>query len=261
MKSQRWLCTKGLNKNNNIYMPNMVFEKYTHLTYDISENCYIKETIQKILDIVISIEGEYKVIYGNSMKTISQKKDVLNKNKIHCNILVNDNVIGREIKYNKKQDIKYLGEDIDKLVKKSLFILEILNNLKRIKSVLLYYLRETWLSDISYLNKYLVVSQKILKDNRYYQIYDFSVNTLAIKEKNSYRKSPYFPNKKTSKLFEYYSVLLVINILLNDNFRWESGWLANNTNPELFSGEIPNDAPMIFKNNDDDLEVKITYEK
>lgn len=259
IKSQRWLCTKGLNKNKNIYMPDIVFEKYSRLTNNIYENRYIKKIIKKILDRIIFVENEYSKIYLNSINTVKDKTDIYEQKEVDFNILNSDKVVSKEHKYDKREELKYLKNDIDKLKEHTLFINGILSNLKKFKAIFLHYINETWLNDIVCYDKEQKVSQKIFKDNRYYQIYNFYYNLLDIDKKDTTRKKPYFPSKKTSKLFEYYSVILVINILRESEFNWESGWLADSVNEELFSGEIVTNTPMIFKK--DNLRFEITYEK
>ncbi|MBU3156925.1 hypothetical protein [Clostridium estertheticum] len=260
-KSQRWLCTKGLNKNSNIYAPDIVFEKYSFLNRDIEENRFIKKIIQKNLETIIFIKDGYKSIYNNLIRETRDNVNLYNKNEAAFNILYNDREVSKEHKYRKREDLKFLKADIGKLEKHSNFVFEILINLRKIKAILLHYINETWLDDIFYSNKVVKVSQKILRDNRYYQIYDFYLNILAIEKNDPKSKKPNFPSKKTSKLFEYYSVSLVISILRNSGFKWISGWLADNSDSGfgLLNGEIPTNKPIVFIK--DNLRIELVYEK
>ncbi|UZW16017.1 hypothetical protein OSC52_09435 [Clostridium pasteurianum] len=259
VKSQRWLCTKGLNKNKNIYIPDIVFEKRSFLNKSIPENCYIKKILEKILEFILSIEYNYQLINNNLKDKIKNNIVIYEKNELNYNKIKNDRVVSSEHKYSKKRELEFLQDDINKLQEHYIFIEEILLNLKKNKAIFIYYINETWLNNISYLNKTLRVSQKLLKDNRYYQIYDFYLNILAIEQDDPKVRKPYFPSKKTSKLFEYYSVSLIINILINEGFKWCSGWLADNTDEELFNGEITTNKPIIFMK--DNFKIEMVYEK
>ncbi|KRU28943.1 hypothetical protein VT91_21390 [Clostridium sporogenes] len=259
VKSQRWLCTKGFSKNKNIYIPDIVLEKHSFLDTDILENCYIKQMIEKILEIVLFIENRYEIIQANSIDIINNKIEIYKDNELSYNVLKNDRVVSGEHKASKKRELKFLQNDIDKLQEHTVFITDILTNLKKIKNMLLIYVNETWLNEIMYTGTVLRPSQKLLRDNRYYQIYDFYLNILTIEKNDPQNRKPYFPSKKTSKLFEYYSVCLIINILKSEGFEWQSGWLADDMDEELFNGEIPTNKPIILIK--DNLRAELFYEK
>lgn len=259
IKSQRWLCTKGLNKNRNVYTPDVVFEKHCFPSKDIFENSYVKEILKKILDKVLLVESSYQEIYANSIKTIKDKSELYRRNQLNYERTINDWVLGSQYKNEEKRKLTYLQQDIDIIQEHVVYMDDILMNLKKIKSILLYCTHETWLNDISNYTKGLIVTRKIFKDNRYYQIYDFYANILALEKNEPHSRKPYFPSKKTSKLFEYYSISMILNIFKDNGFEWRTGWLADNMDDELFNGEIPTNKPMILVK--DDLRVEITYEK
>ncbi|SHH89442.1 hypothetical protein [Clostridium intestinale] len=259
VKSQRWLCTKGLSKNKNIYTPDIVLEKHSFLDSNILENCYIKQILEKTLEMVLFIENRYTIIKSNSKSIINNKKNIYQDNELSYNILKSDRVVSKEHKESKRRELKFLQDDINKLQEHDAFITDILTNLKKIKSILLTYVNETWLNEITYISTALKPSQKLLRDNRYYQVYDFYFNILAIEKNDPESRKPYFPSKKTSKLFEYYSVSLIISILKDFGFEWKSGWLADNMDEELFNGEIITNKPIILIK--DNLRVELAYEK
>lgn len=261
IKSQRWLCTKGLNKNKNIHLPDIVYEKRSFLNKDTTENCYTKQILQKILEYVISFESSYQIVNNDLIKTIQKKTENYNSEKIIFEKVRGDRIVSSEHKYNKGKELEFLENDIDKLIERSNFMKETLLSLRKIKAILLQYINETWLDEISYLNKKLKVSQKILKDNRYYQIYDFYLNLFAIEQDEPKTRKPYFPSKNSPKLFEYYAVVLVINVLIHNKFDWESGWLADNIGDELFNAEIPTDKPLVFISKDSAYRIEVLYEK
>jgi len=261
IKSQRWLCTKGLNKNKNIHLPDIVYEKRSFLNKDIAENCYIKQILQKILDYIISIESSYQIISNDLSKKIKMKYENYNSEKIILEKVKADRIVSSEYKYNKTKELEFLKNDIEKLVERSIFINETLLSLSKIKFILLQYINETWLNEIYNLHKKFKVSQKMLKDNRYNQIYDFYLNLFAIEQNEPKTRKPYFPSKNSPKLFEYYAVVLVLNVLIDSGFIWEKGWLADNIDEEFFNGEIPTDKPFIFISSDSMYRIEVIYEK
>lgn len=124
---------------------------------------------------------------------------------------------------------------------------------------MLYYSNNTWLNELSYNPRIIKFPYKIFKDNRYFQLYNFHNNIVSVDNSNVSDRKPYFPSKKTSKLFEYYAVILAIEILRNNGLNWVSGWIADTKNEELFNGEIPTNEPMIFEK--DNLKCELFYEK
>lgn len=68
-----------------------------------------------------------------------------------------------------------------------------------------------------------------------------------------------FQHKKTSKLFEYFTLSMVINIFEDLGLVWKSGWLNGSSNLERFSGEIPAGTEIIME--DSLYHCSIIYDK
>lgn len=261
LKSQRWLCSKGLNKNRNTHVPDVVYEKRSFLNKDIYENYYIKQLLKKILDFIISIKNSYKMIYVDLSEKVNIKIEDYSNNKLKFEQVKKDRIVCNEHKYNKAKELEFLRSDIDKLQDRLKFINEIILSLKKEKTILLGYINETWLNQISDSNRKFKLSQKIFKDNRYYNIYNFCLNLEYIENNDLEIRKPYFPSKNSSKLFEYYVVVLIIEILIKSGFAWKSGWLADNIEEQLFNGDIPTNKPFIFMSQDSIHRIEVIYEK
>lgn len=259
MKSQKWLCTKGINKNKNIYAPDTTYEKHAELNRDVLENQWIKKILTKTIEIICSAENKYQIILNDILRKTKEKdKAYTNKYQDYQIIKYNLN-ISKEHKYILCKELEYLQHEINKLKANCSFVEDIVNNLKKIKSLLLHFLYETWFNEITDDIKKPKVSYKLLKDKRYYSLYDFYFNILSIENNDTLQRKPYFPSKKTSQLFEYYVLAAVIQILVDENFIWESGWLAENKSEEIYNGEIPTNKPMIFIK--DKYRCELWYEK
>ena len=261
LKSQRWLCLKGLNKNRNIYLPDIVYEKKAFLNKDIYENYYIKYLMKRIIDLIISIEDSYQIIYTDLSEKVKEKTKQYSSGMFTLNMARNDKVVSDKYKINKRRELSYLEDDINKSKERLNFIEEISMNLEKVKIILVQYLNETWLYEVSDNNRKLKMSAKILKDNRYYQIYNFYLNLHSIGQNNPQIRKPYFPSKSSPKLFEYYAIVLTINIIVNSGYIWEKGWLADNIDHEVFNGEIPTNIPFVFMSKDYSHRIEVIYEK
>lgn len=258
MKSQKWLSTNGTNKNRNPYATETTFEKHSTYDVDILENKWVKRIIDKIIEIICFMENKYMIINDEFLFKVTEKQRLLEENRKNYYLMANERNISKDYKYQKEHEIKYLERGINELISKYDFIEDTLANLKKIKSIILHYVNETWLKEISNSEKQLRVSHKLLRDNRYLQLYDYYCNIIAIEDNDTSNRKPYFPSKSTPKLFEYYSLVSVINIIKDNNFKWSKGWIGDNTLEDVFNGEIPTNEPLIFLK--DKQRCEISYE-
>ncbi|WP_160674761.1 hypothetical protein [Clostridium sp. C8-1-8] len=259
MKSQKWLSSKGVNKNKNPYVPEVVYEKHTVLNRDISENQWIKKIINKTIEILCDMESKYIVILNEFSKKVNSKETVLLEKTSKYNSIINDAIVSNEHKYSVAKELQVMETDLNKLKSNRIFISDIVLNLEKLKSILIHYANETWFGEIFDNLALTKVSQKMLKDNRYFVLYDFYNNIISLENNENIDRKPYFPSKKTSKLFEYYALVMVIGILEDCGFEWESGWLRDMKNEEMFNGEIPTNEPIIFSK--DNILCELFYEK
>lgn len=258
-KSQKWLGTKGVNKNINPYMVGITFEKHTIFHEDILENKWIKKIINKTIEIICFMEKRYNNIHKELLNRINEIKVLFENRQNEYNLIINDKTISIKHKKEKEYELKYIEEDINNIESKKKFIEGKLDNLRKIKSILLHYKNETWIRKISNSEKQLRVSHKLLKDNRYLQLYNYYCEIILIEDNNLYNRKPYFPSKNTPKLFEYYSLMAAINVILDNNFKWAKGWIENKKLEDVFNGEIPTNEPLVFiKGN---YRCEIYYEK
>lgn len=258
MKSQKWLSKKGMTINSNVYVPEINYEKHSVLGLNTLENRWIKKIMHHTIYIIADLQKAYNKIMERINREINLKKVEYNDALSRYENTINDKLLSKRYKYQIEQRVKILGEEIKNYRKKADFIQRLLRNLKRIKAEIAHYEYETWFAEITGYEKKLKTSLKLVKEHRYFQIYTF-YRKLLVMEKNRHGKKTSFPFKKTSLLFEYYTVVLVIDILESLGYKWEKGWLADSIDPMIFNGEIPRETEMVFRK--DDVYLELVYDK
>lgn len=261
MKSQKWLVTKGLSKNANIYIPEFVYSKHSTTYIDINENKWVKKIITDIIHLLFNIENSFYFKIKKSeenLQKIKEKKEKLTNQRNLSNEMIN---VGASSKYEMNKGIEYINYDIEKINKNIGLINENLIGVKKLKSLLANFNNESWLINITQEEKTIKPTFKLLKDSRYNILYNIYSNIENLNKKETRFRDITFSYKDTPTLFEYYSVLMTIEILKDIGFIWEKGWMADDVNMDIFSGEIPTGEPFIFINRDEDIKIELYYEK
>lgn len=259
-KSQRWLTTKGISKNTNIHRPEIVYSKHSVLNINIPENKRIKKIIKEYIHCIIIIENAYNQKIRNLKDQIMKKKQSKENLYWERSELHKKNINKRritEIGY----ELKYFNEDIVIIKDKKKIINENLLDIRKIKSLLIYSLNKSWIKEIDNEKRIMKPTRGIFKDSRYYKLYKIYKDIKNIDKIDSKVNKINFPYKDTPTLFEYYSVLMSIEILNDIGFRWDKGWLADDIEMEYQSGIIPKSEPFIFVNEKNNLRIELLYEK
>jgi len=246
VKSQRWLSQKGISLNRNLYMPEVTYEKHSVNDIYTVENQWVRKIINHIILIVCELSQNFEEILNSIIQRKELKIRELTNEQTVYNRICHDLAVSKEYKRRTENMIEVLGKEIKELTENSSFICNILGNIKRIKALLLHYEHETWLKYINGFEKVVKPTIKLLKEYRYSQLYYFYNNLKEMQKSDSVHKKSIFPNKKTSKLFEYYIVTLIISILKEEGFDWESGWLADRYDNKVLNGELQEETVMVF---------------
>ncbi|OHW62283.1 hypothetical protein EUAN_13530 [Andreesenia angusta] len=252
IKSQKWLITKGLKKNDNLLKPEIFLEKHSFLTYETAENKWLKKTLFDINDILTKVENDFEHINGFLENKIEQIELNIAKLNSKYNIVKKDYTIADANK--KELKCRIYVQDEERIArKKSFYVMKKrLQEIKRFKSMINHYEFETWINVIEMHNGTTNFSNKILKNRYYSQVYFFYEKLKSFYENqdsNLKENSISFPYKRTSLLFEIYVVVLVIQILREEGFVWERGWLAEGDYTSFVEG-LPKETIMIFKRGD-----------
>lgn len=255
-KSQRWINKKGYKFNQNIYQPDIFYEKKSIECKNINENRFLKNLIQEIYNIILKILNEFKIEYECVNKRIDEyqiraKKSIARKQKANS-----EKYISKRTIYSINEDLNISKNELDKYTLELNQIKEYIDNISKIKNSLSFYLNESWLlnieSDLNY-----TVSSKIIKNKYYNEVYEIYKNLSGCNKDGQNKIS--FPHKKTSKLFEIYNFLLIKDIFEDIGFIWTGGWLKEKNNILSFNGDLKSEDYIVleYKN----YKVKIIYDK
>lgn len=246
---------KGHKYNSDIFNPNVFYEKTSVESKDILENRVLKSMLNEIIQIIVNLLLELKIEDINNDKKIhkiNKRKDSLREriDKINSEKTVSkslENSIQRDLKIITREKKEYISikKDIEKYI----------HNLNRIKNSLRFYIKESWLFDIES-SKECLVTSKLIKNKYYSEIYRIY---MYLKEgRTEGQQNISFAYKKTSKLFEIYTFLLLKDIFENFGFEWTDGWLRNANKFLSFNSDLNRGDYIILEHLD--YKVKITYD-
>lgn len=258
-KSQRWLVTKGAHKNRNPYIPEVCFEKHSVISNDILPNRWVKKCLSEVIDKIFQVQEQYNlIIQGMIVKSEKLKVDII---KITNSLkkIEKDYIISSSHKYNQKKELEFIQDQLNNTTRNILFLQERMDNLKKITSYFILIKKDTWLCNINDEKNGKSVSNKVFKNKRYYNYYE--CYNKIINPQNSISKNVQlrFENKKTSLLFEYYSLFLVINVFLSEKYKIQKGWITELLNNQTEIVDIPvNEKIIMIK---DDMRCEVVYEK
>lgn len=250
-KSLRWQ-----NKHVNIINTRTPYkEKSMILTYENQENNLIKLINEKLFYSTSRIEE--KIL--NHLNFLEIKKtstffkiNLLNSEKARLQNLYNVNRRKIEI----KKDIEILNTEIENYNSKINKLNSSLHTIKLCKNNLAVFLNKDWVKNINSARK-IKPTHKFLKRVDYSFLYNVYLEILEKSDLNNPSKS--FPSKKTSLLYEVYSVIILKNIFEEIGFKWIDGWLKSVSDILAFNGELSSGDKIILTNNN--FRIEIFYDK
>lgn len=260
-KSQKWLVTKGILKNTNIYVPELVYSKHAMVDIDIPENRWVKKIIKSIIYFIFNIENKIQIQIKQKENNIEEKKKRVDELKKQFEFLKQSINAGEGRKYEIKTDIRYTIEDIKVVEKKHKLLHMKLLKIRKLKALLISFNKETWLEQICQEEQMVEPTIKLFKDYRYFMLYNFYRDIENLDMMESKFKDIRFSYKDTPTLFEYYAVLLVIEILRDIGFDWIKGWLADSMFVVTHSVTLPTEEPFIFLSENKNIRIELYYEK
>lgn len=243
-KSQRWLSKKGAKYNQNTFIPNTFYEQICYTTNDIPENIILKRMINYIQSILTEAEDEYSKILNGLCKNINVLQD---KTTDIDNIIKNASKVSNTYKLNRSRssEIEILEKEILTYKEKKEITEKYLNDLYKLKGKINFYINETWLNDITFKFNTPSVTTRLLKNHYYNEIY-----IIYNKLRNATVTGGFdliFPYKKTSKLFEIYSLLITKDIFEELGFNWTQGWLKSKEAEDIYNGDIASGDSIILE--------------
>lgn len=250
-KSLRWQ-----NKHCNIINTRTLYkEKSMILTYDNKENKLIKFIIERLFYSISKIDKKivsHLNVLNKNKASIYSKINLLNSEKVKLQNLYNVNRRKNEI----KRDIEILNLEIDNYNSKIDKLNNTLYTIKACKNNIAAFLNKDWVKNINAAIK-IKPTQKFLKRIDYSFLYNIYLQILE--KSNLTNPSKSFPSKKTSLLYEVYSVIIIKNIFEEIGFKWVDGWIKSASDILTFNGELSSGDKISLVNND--YRVEISYDK
>ena len=250
-KSLRWQ-----NKHGNIINTRTPYkEKSMILTYENQENKLIKLINERLFYSISRIEEKilnHLNFLENKKTSTLLKIDLLDSEKARLQNLYNVNRRKIEI----KRDIEILNTEIDNYNSKINKLNISLHTIKVCKNNIAAFLNRDWVKNINSARK-IKPTHKFLKRVDYSFLYNVYLEILEKSDLNNPSRS--FPSKKTSLLYEVYSVIIIKNIFEDIGFKWIDGWLKSTSDILTFNGELSSGDKIILINNN--YRIEISYDK
>ncbi|ALP36583.1 hypothetical protein ASL14_10835 [Paenibacillus sp. IHB B 3084] len=133
-----------------------------------------------------------------------------------------------------------------------------LQQILRIVSMFSRYLENGWLKDVKYVPVFKRPPLLVLRDQRYSVLYRLYKDIHTDMKRNPSNRQSTYPFKRSSVLMEVYSTCLVIDVLKELEFDWDSGWLADHYQ-EQYVGELLTGERMIFRK--DEYRLELIYDQ
>ncbi|QHW35479.1 DUF2357 domain-containing protein (plasmid) [Paenibacillus rhizovicinus] len=234
-KSIRWLQSRGLKRNAIIHQPSVFYEKRSVLTLDILENRWLLWFLRFLERQINDILMRFEMYQSSKNDEVLASSAVLQELQIELdsfstlkyqNAFKNRNhgLNGRILEEKKKRD-RLLHEA-------SKFDANVLE-LKRMKGWLSRTIHDSWLSQVGEANGRTIPSLRLRKDQRFNALHRIYVQLKENLKRDMSAKKITYPHLGTAKLMEVYTVCLISDILQEQGWLWESGWVAG------FNTEIP----------------------
>lgn len=221
-KSQRWAATKG-SRHTAHGTQQLFYEPKMRMNLDTPENRCLKHILYDLLNKTARLNEQYQHL----LKELTDRHQTLVVDLERLKVAQSKS--GNNFHVKKHQgslmfEIQVKENELADYVKRIESHEECFKPVRALNAQLHYLLNETWIQQIPPIFKGLI-TQRLLKHRAYAYLY------LVYQEIN---KTPdegqdklTFPYHQTSKLFEYYNVLLLVELLESQGFTWESGWLKD----------------------------------
>lgn len=249
-KSIRWQNEKKhLSIKNNKYK-----EKHCVLTYDTIENKLLKTLCENIFYSINYMERKLKghlSLLNSKIDITSNALSELNNQKYRLSYLNN---VGNR-KYEINQDIINCQREIEKLTFKTNKISEAIRKTSHCKNILLSFLQQDWVVNLP-TTKQLCPTKKFFKRFDYVHFYYMYMD--MFEKKNKTQIGTVFSSKKTSSMYEIYSVINTIKALEDIGFTWDSGWIKSMDSLSTFNGDLESGEKIILTKNE--YTVELTYD-
>lgn len=258
-KIQKWLSRKGSSMNSDLNNPEFVLQKHTNLNLDTNENLLIRNIVHKIRLILIELNKNFITIkerYERQLTALEEEHSRLNDK---FSEIYNSNYISSHYLNEKRNRICVTSTNINKYKKKNQSINEIMQNIKKIISKLGYVEYQSWMKDLKGYEKINKPTLRMFKEHRYNTLFFIYKNINTLVEERHIEKKQMYRYKSTSKIFEYFTIAMIIEIFIENGLKWTKGWTAEHID-EFRSFEIPSETELLFEDEKNIVKVFYDYE-
>lgn len=261
-KSQRWLSNKGQRVNLNSHLPVQFMEKRALLTVDNPEN-------QWVLWFLHEVNLQCKEIHERFGELEFGKRNELQCEKVVHETGVEELAQFRQARYSValrkrmndlQQSIRTSVDNMTRLEQELIRYQSTKAEVQQMVAWLSHTLHTGWLTNVT-LPRRAYPTVGVRKDPRYGALYRISLLLKDNVQRNSSVRRQAYPYLSTNKLMEVYTVCLLCEMLLQEGWVWEEGWVrgfSKDTTPsfcELRSGE-----ELTFVR-EDGHQLKLAYDK
>lgn len=257
-KSQRWLSKRGSAKNANVMTPMYFYEKHTQLTVDTIENRWVKYILRHTKKELKKVKLIFDISRKEQKSRITSKMGELNSYRTRFNRITSQYGFNDR----RKELDTLIKHNENELVQLQEGLIKIDQSLAEVNKYIFQFSRYEQVESLSKVSckiHHKKPTLRLLKERRYAWVYRFYKGLKALQTQETSGKAT-FPYKKTSLLFEYFVLCLVIDILEESGFYWTEGWLADYPNPELALGNLTSGTLLRFIRLEGDFNIELAYD-
>ena len=254
-RSQRWNVTKG--ERYKVHNVQTAFcEPRVKLDLQTPENRFLKHNLMEILTAVSLVSRQYRFNESGLDAQINQlKTDIMSLRQQRNRMSGTYNL--DKSRSQMDFEISTKSKELEQIQNQRRVHLENQRKLKGLNAKLVAVLNETWIKDIR-LEGGVRLTQRAIKNPHYTYVYQICQKLLD--NKKSKGETPTFPFIETSRLFEFYSFLLTIDLLEKQGFAWEKGWLKDYSDTKKIMYALTPGEELWFKNKEG-YRVQLIYDK
>jgi hypothetical protein len=232
------------------------YESKIENCYDIPENRWLYQFVGRSVYQIKLLENEIILRENRVKDKINELEEDFKRNSIRLKNSQNNTFVSRLTKENSSISVEVSQKEIAEHTDMKNVLYNMRKEIIPVVQQLNQIINCQFLTELSLKNRPMKYSTRIMKDRRYSWINKFDEQLNSYISHKNENTDLYYENKATYELFEYYSVIIIIEILHELGFNWTDGWLANNCsfNEELFKG-----TRLVFER--DDEKIFLDYDR
>ncbi|NHN34406.1 DUF2357 domain-containing protein [Paenibacillus agricola] len=256
-KSLRWLSKRGMANNSNPLELSHFYEKHSRLTVETPENRWVKHILRSTRKSLKKAIQTFQALQMDLNQLLEKKQNEM------LNFQQRLRLLGSSLGYDDTRNElnALISQRRKEIVQTNERLIKTDNSILELQKFIAYFSRfelHESLSGISQRLQQKKPTARLLKDSRYAYLYRFYSGIENMETKEVFNKDTVFPYKRTSLLFEYYVVCLVIESLETYGFTWINGWLADEINPISMIGSLVPDTLLTFEK--EDFMIELAYD-